>query len=186
MKSIRDDKQYLEAERVMNELAGKRDAIEKELNEVNVAAFATNREPESSDPVEEALQLEPGVKDTERQDLLERVPILRAQSDQLRKAMGVHQLKLELARREAGYRVLAQNMGSYVGHARELLDLVDALIETNKALRADFMTLWQQGAQDGPEVQFPSFGLAEQLPYWREDLHEQIQLLNHIARVHSS
>jgi hypothetical protein len=184
VKSIRDDKQYLEAERILNELSGKRDAIEKELHAINVASHAKRYEADLRDPVEQAMQLEPGIRDIEGQHLNDRVPTLRDQSAQLRKAIGLHVLKTEIIRREAGNRVLANNVDSYLGNATRLLELVDELITVNKALTTDRVELYRLGVQDAPEVQFPSFGLSEQLPYWREGLHEQVQLLNHIARVH--
>ena len=184
MKHIREDAAYAEHERVINELSAKKTAIDKEINAIELK-LATGSAQKPGDPVDDALQLQPGIATQHNSDA-DKLPVLRAQSEQIHKAIALKSEAMNGARRAASYRVFAANADVYIKHTAELLVLVDQIVELNKALVTDQKALYGMGCTDLPEVQFPNYGLSEQLAvHWRSDLNDQLQLLKHITRVTS-
>ena len=185
MKSILDDQKYAQSQELFNDLSAKKTKIDREIDELWSILNGDQSSKQTTDPIEAALALDPGVDATPKTDA-ERYRTLVKQSAQLKKALDIqYTANLGIAR-DAGYRVFAANSANYLKHSAELLAAVDRLIELNAVLEKDQAILREKGCHDIIEIHFPSFGLTAQMPFWRDSLDEQIRGLNYTQRVHSN
>lgn len=185
MKKLIDDAQYANSMALLNELTAKKEEIERQRDEINIRRRGSTSAPVPTDPIDFAMSLEPGVEAVPKVEWDERYQTLTNQAHALHQAIAVQSLKHQQIARNAGYRIFAHKGTKYVSLAVELLATVDKLIELNKRLVAEHLALHEMGSTDHNEVTFPAMGLHEQLPSWRNDLEDQIHILQHTKRAYS-
>jgi len=185
MKSIADDPRCAASRDRLNELAAKSAVVHKQLNAMFSVLGSDQPMGEPSDPVAAVLSLEPGVGSAPPPTTIEKYQVLVRQAALLRKAITHQHYLHEQATRAAARRVFAANSDSYIEHSDQLLEAVDKIIELNEVLQKDQAELAAMGCNELVAVRFPEFGLNEQLPYWRDNLDEQIRALKLTKRAHS-
>ncbi len=186
MKHINDDAEFSDVTRINNELNEKKILIEKEISEIELR-LSTGIVPMDEDHIDRALRIEPGQDSDENtvEFLRKRHTTLRGQLDQVAKAIRHHTDKIDIAMRNAGYRVIACNSADYIKQGKETLKLVEQIIENNKSMREKVQKLYGRGCAETPILEFPAYGLTEQLPVWRDDMREQIRRLEIITKTYS-
>ncbi|SDR06516.1 hypothetical protein [Pseudoxanthomonas sp. CF125] len=183
MKTLSDDPEYRVAVDTMNELNAKKLEVDRQILEIE-AGFGKVPE-ENPDKVAEALGLKPGCVDAVPNDGA-RLQTLRQQSQQLSAAINLQWDKAWTARRYAGYRLFAQNAGNHQKLTARLVAMADSLIELNKELQTETKRLYALGCDDAPAIQFPSFGLTERLPYWRDELEDQRRNVDKLVKAYAN
>lgn len=171
MKAISDYPGYAEAEATHSALASKRSGIEKELHAVEGELGSTLP---PGDVVADALAIKPGYS-VNMPGPQDRARTLRAQLYQLDRAIDAHHVKLMALRRKACGRLFAENSTTWQKLAGELVSAVDQVAAVNKALALEASRLRRMGCEEMPDLQFPDYGLSEQLPGWRDDLQAQVK-----------
>ena len=171
MRTIKDYPGYAEAETTLNELAAKRTGFEKELHAIE-GQLGTTLPP--GDVVADALAIKPGYS-VNMPGPQDRARTLRAQLYQLDRAIDTHHVKVMALRRKACGRLFAENSTAWQKLAGELVSAVDQVAAVNKALALEASRLRRMGCEEMPDLQFPDYGLSEQLPTWRDDLQAQVK-----------
>lgn len=186
MKNIRDDAAFRDAESVMNELAKKKEMIDKEMD-VLLAEISNGTQPDAVDPVQSALAMELGVSPpkSDRLAKTERYQVLMSQSNELGRAIRKQGDRVESARMHAGRRLFAEVGGPYRKAAKRLLTVVEELIAANAALEAEQRNLYQNGITEFPDGRFPAYGLWEQVPEWHRDVIELNRRMELVAKAYT-